>query len=231
MRRISLILLVLVASVAYGQTFTYTPEVSTKGLASCITGVGSDTIAVAAKTLGSVEEGMRVYGVGIPYGATVTEKLVADSSVRISEYVTRGGTKTLWFGYYVTTTYGSGDWMGWPVKVFRNDRGGPVTLISASISDSTDGIGNTDVVFFQAFEDSSGADSLATVWPKGSTYKILGVISFTSATDLGTSRVLTLNNIGMTLPRSELYFRVLAKAAYGPTLITTPLRVHLNFLE
>ncbi len=224
--------LMLVAGLAYGQSYDITPFLSTKSIDSCVCTVGSDTVYNAQESFDDVTVGDAVFGTGIPYGTTVLAKLGEneDSAIVLSKAATIGDQKILAFGYSVPTTYASGDWLGQTFLVYSNPGvGGVAMLQSIVIDDKIDGIGNTDIAFFSTWSDTLGRDSVAANIPAAEVLKFCGYVSLTTATDLGGGRILEANNIQLGLPKNLLYARLVAKAAYGPTTSVAPLKVRLTF--
>jgi hypothetical protein len=232
MRKTALFLALMILPIlAWGQSYVVTPYVSTKAIASIATTVGSTTISSAAKAFGSVVVGQPVYGVGVPAGTTVLSLVNADldSQVVLSKAITQGGTKTLEFGYYTHTTYGTGDWLGLPFVVYENAGvGGEEAIVSLVIDDKSDLLDDVDVVFFSNWSDTLGLDSAAVNIPAAEALKVVGVVSLTSGTDLGGGRTLEEKAITLAVPRTGLYGRLIARATMGPFLVVNPFKIRIG---
>jgi len=225
--------LLLIGMVAYGQqsVVTIQPYLSTQAIVSCVTLPGSASISATAKPFGSVTVGMPVYGVGVPANTVVLSlpNPLLDSVIILSNAMTQGGTKTLSFGYQAWTSYATGDWLGLPFQVYNTGEGGTVVLVSASVSDNSDLLGNTDIIFFSEYSDTLGCDSLAVVIPATESYKVLGIIALTTAVDVGGVRILNANNIQMAVPRHRLWARLISRATVTSLPTVQPYTVRLGF--
>jgi hypothetical protein len=97
-------------------TVPITPVIGTvaAGLVTATT-AGSRTVTSVA-LFGSVVVGQKVFGIGIPLGATVTA-VASTSSITISDPATATGTPTLQFSYFAATAYTAGDCLGWLFEI------------------------------------------------------------------------------------------------------------------
>jgi hypothetical protein len=205
------------------------PAISTKAIGSVVCTLGRDTVSAVAKPFASVAIGQSVYGPGVPANTTVTWK--SDSLVVLSNAITSGGTKTLEFGYYVHTTYGTGDWLGLPFQIYDTPLGGTSYLISASISDASDQLVAVDLVLFSAYSDTLGLDSAAVNIPASESTKYLGAVSLSTVTDWGGFRTMEADAINKSVPRNKLWGRLIARGTLGPLLVLQPLTLRLGFVQ
>ena len=235
MRRISsVVLMVFLASFAWGQQ-TYRevviqPYVSCARIASVISN-GTDTLATAAKAFGSIVVGQPVYGPGIPAG-TVVESLpnpALDSLIIISNAATTTRTQALNFGYYLISTYATGDNLGLPFKLWSGERSRK--LISVTMIDSVDKADDFDILFFYQFSDSLGADSTAVALPEDVAQRLVGSVSVTANLDWGDIRTVQVNNVQMVLPGGEIWARLVARSAFGILGAVRPFVIRLGFEE
>ncbi len=235
-RTLALILLFAIGSLVYsqGSIVTVTPYLSTKAIASCVCTLGSTSISATAKPFGSVTVGMPVYGPGVPENTTVASlpDPALDSVIVLSNAITSGGTKTLEFGYYVHTTYASGDWLGLPFQIYDTGEGGTTFLISASISDNSDLLAAVDLQLFTTYSDTLGLDSVAVNVPSSESAKFIGApISFSTITDHGGVRITGETAINQAVPRNKLWGRLIARATVGPFLVVQPFTLKLGFAQ
>lgn len=227
--------LMLISCVAYGQEYDIRPTVSTTTIASIVTKSGQDTLHSAAKAFGNVVVGQRVFGPGVLQGATVTALVDAalDSQIVISSNCTASATVSLQFGYFTSAIYGSGDWLGFPFEVIpASGAGGQLKLISAIITDAADVITATDIVFYKnlsGLAGGTGLDNAAAAELAANEWYILGIVSLTTITDLGAVKILTKDDINLTLPKGEaIWARLIARGT--PTLTAVDnFRVRLRF--
>jgi hypothetical protein len=91
------------------------PIISTTPL-TCVTTVGSKVITSAA-LFGSVTQGMRLVGAGIPFNSKVVTK-TSTSSITIDNAATAtSAAVTLRFGYFTSAAYATGNTLGFPFQV------------------------------------------------------------------------------------------------------------------
>jgi hypothetical protein len=225
-------LLMFVATLASAQQYiTVTPVVASTAIASVTLATGNDTITVAASGFSGITKNAAIYGVGIPYGTYVKKCVDTSTTIVMSAVATQGGSKVINFGVLEPNleTYATGDWFGLPFRVYQNTgQGGSQTLVSAEISDNADVLGNTDIVFFNAYSDTLGQDTVAAGIVATEAHKVLGAIALSTATDFGGARSLQSTNIQMALPKENLYARLIARSSMKPTAITN-IRVKLGF--
>jgi hypothetical protein len=235
MKRIATLLclgvLVCAQALSQGSVVQVSPALSTKAIGSVVCTLGSTTISATAKPFASVLAGQAVYGPGIAANTTVVSKSANDSTVVLSDAVTSGGTKTVEFGYYVHTTYATGDWLGLPFQVYDNGQGGTSYLISARISDASDKLDAVDIVFFKTYSDTLGLDSAAVNVVTTEAPKVLGIVSLATITDLGGVRMAQADGINMALPRNKLWARLIARSSMGPFLVMQPFTLRLGFVQ
>jgi hypothetical protein len=235
MRKTALFLaLVTLPYLAQGQSFVVSPYISTKAIASCVTYPGVATVSATAKPFGSCIAGLPVYGVGVPAGTVVVSKNATDSIVTLSNAMTQGGTKTLEFGYYINTTYASGDWLGLPFKIYDAPGvGGEKAVVSIVIDDQTDQLDSVDVVFFSAYSDTLGLDSAAVNIPAAQALKIVGIVNVTNSSnanlDFGGGRIIEAMNLVLAVPKDALWARLISRQALiSPTVVVQPFRVRIG---
>jgi hypothetical protein len=225
------VVLALVLSVSLGvaQDYVYVnPVISTTTVTNCTTAVGSMAIVHADSGFKSIYAGMRVYGVGVPYGATVAYSDSLDS-LALSSAITQGGAKSLQFGVFEGTDYTSGDWVGFPFLVYSNPGdGGAMILESVQITDNGDMLDDIDLVLFNAYSDTLGLDNAAAAIRAVDAPKVVGGLAFTSDTDLGTARSVQYQWVGLVVPKEALYGRLIARSALAPIAINN-LRIRFGF--
>ena len=192
---------------------TVVPNVSLATVDSVSYDSASTTLTLPSADA-SIDSGQVVYGPKIQYGTIVTAVNATSDTLTISLATTDAGTEqTLNFGYYSATAYNSGDWLGLPFLLWTNGTGGTVSLQSVVIADSSDQLGNTDLVLFSAYSDNQGLDNAALA-VKGVEYKsVIGYVSLSTAIDLGTVKILEKDASGIYIPRGgSLYGRLVAKS-------------------
>jgi len=190
------------------QSTSITPVIGTvaAGLA-CVTTAGSATVTSSA-LFGSVVVGQRVYGAGIPYGATVTAK-ASTSSITISANATLTGTPTLQFSYFASTAYTAGDCIGWPFKIPLSDVSG-IMLVDKSDQMASvvlyvfnSNPNSTPILDNAAFTGISDADAA----------KIIARYSLTGTTDVGGAKIVYPADAELPLARcggNDLYGQLVA---------------------
>jgi hypothetical protein len=234
MKHLMLVLaLVLGVSLGLAQGFIYTtPPICNTTVASCVLIVGNPIVTVAGNGFSGTVVGQKVFGVGVPYGTTVKaidgQGGTADS-VTLSAAPTIGGSKSLQFGYFDGTDYTSGDWLGRVFRVYTYPGNGDVRLlVSIQIVDQADTLGDCDVALFSSFSDTLGLDNSAASILASESFKLVGVVSLTTVKDLGATRILQSSNVGVIVPKENLYARLITRAAYAPATIAD-LRVRFGF--
>jgi len=222
-----LLAVVLIVSLASAQatiSVTVKPNISCTTIGSIYTTSGKDTITAVAKPFGSVTAGMQVYGPGIKNGTTVAYKVTGDSVLVLSDtaIATAAGNASLQFPYFTSAAYSTGQWVGLPFKVMDNYPGALALLISAEIEDNADIIGNMDILFFTNLSGSAGLDRAALAVPATDQGNILGIVSLTTVTDLGSLRILTSTDpISIALPvYKPIWARLIARSGATPTAIS-----------
>jgi hypothetical protein len=232
MRKTALFLALMILPIlAWGQSRVITPYISTKAIPAIYCALNGTTVSDTGKRFGSVVVGQPVYGVGIPAGTTVASLVNADldSQIVLSKTITQGGWKTLSFGYYNHTTYGTGDWLGLPFTIYENAGvGGEEAIVSVTLDDKSDLVDDVDIVLFSAWSDTLGLDSVAVNIPAAEVLKVVGVISLTAGTDLGGGRTLEDKAITLAVPRNALYGRLIARATMGPFLVVNPFKIRFG---
>lgn len=211
------------------------PIVQTFCIDSVKVTISKDTLfmnAVAGKNTGQftgIDSGMVVYGPGIAEGTIVITN-IGDTTLALNLPATATNVRqTLDFGKLGTyTTYISGEWMGLPFLIYN---GWPTSkLMTISITDSSDQLGNTDIIFFNTFKDSYGIDTLAVALGGSYFTNVVGYVSCTTAVDLGTTRILEKDNCQMVLPGGKLYGRLIAKSTPKFTA-TKCLKIRFRFSQ
>jgi hypothetical protein len=137
--------------------------------------------------------------------------------------------QTLNFSLYSATAYGSSDWLGYPFLIWTNTSNGTVSLESVLIADSSDQLGNTDLILYSAYSNDSGLDNAAVAVLETDYKKIIGYVSLTTAIDLGNVRFLNKDSQGIAIPKGgTLYGRLIAKST--PTFTSNQaLYIRLRF--
>lgn len=207
------------------------PVIQNTVIDSIVITSGRDTIYSTTAPFVNIDSGMYVYGDGIPYGAYVIAN-TNDSLIRLSATPTAThALDSLNFNYLSTEAYSSGDWLGNPFLIYNSTSNGIVVLMSVAITDSSDQIGNTDVVFFNRFSDSLGLDNKATEVNEIEFNSIIGIVSLTTSTDFGNVRLLTKDAINLALPKGgTLYGRLVARST--PTFTgTRALKLKFRFVQ
>lgn len=233
MKRFALVLALLALSIGapvFAQDVVeVVPTISSTAVTACTTFVGKSYVThnTSDTAFVSVYAGQTVYGVGVQYGTTV---LTSDSVdyVTLSKPITQGGAKTLYFGVFNGTDYSSGDWVGFPFLVQVPGSGSSRELQFIQIVDNADMLDDVDVIFFNEYSDTLGADNAAASVVAADASKVVGGIALTGDTDVGSVRTAQASNIGMILPRVKLYARLIARAALDPTAVNN-LRLRFGF--
>lgn len=228
-----LVVLMLFAACANAQEYiTVTPVIGSTAIADVVVTPSNDTITVAASGFAGLYAGQAIYGVGIPYGTTVKTAVDSSTTIVMSAAATQGSAaKILNFGVLDANlvSYATGDWFGLPFRVYRNTgQGGAKTLISIQVSDNADMLGNLDVVLFNAYSDTLGQDTVAAAIVATEAHKVVGLVSLSTATDLGTARVFQSANINLNVPKENLYGRLIARSTMTITAINN-VRVKFGF--
>ena len=126
------------------------------------------------------------------------------------------------FGVYDATaiSYATGQVFGIPFRIYYNPgQGGARTLTSIVLTDNSDQLGNTDIIFFNAYSDTLGLDSVALALVAADAHKVVGNVALTTAVDLGGARVLEKDNLNLVLPREGLWGLMVAKSTMIPTAV------------
>jgi hypothetical protein len=120
--------------------------------------------------------------------------------------------------------------MGIPFQIYNSASGGMTKLVSILITDSSDQLGNTDIILFNTFSDTYGLDTMAVNLAAANYSKVLGYVSLTTVIDLGATRILEKDDINLALPKGILYGRLIAKST--PKFTTTRcLKIRFRFIE
>jgi len=231
MKALLFLLLLPVLVFAQETEKTITPYVSLATVDSVSYDSASTTLTLPTP-VAAILAGQMVYGPRIPYGATVTAVNATSDTLTISAATSDAGVEeTFNFGYFANTAYGSGDWLGIPFLIWNNTTNGTVSLRSIVISDSSDQLGNTDLVLFSNFSGSTGVDNAAVAVP-GSEYQyILAYVSLTTALDLGTVKILVKDAQDIAIPKGgTLYGRLVAKSTPTFTAINC-VHIRLRFIQ
>lgn len=210
------------------------PTISTKTIPTVNTRTGNDTLFDAHKALDSITVGSRIFGPGIPQGATVTALVNAalDSEIVISDTCLATASVSINAVPCAGTLYTTGDWLGLPFQVLpTTGKGGTTKLISITITDAADVITATDVVFYKdvsKISGGSGLDNAAAAELAANEAYVLGIVSLTTVTDLGAIKILTKDDINLELPQSGVWARMIVRGAPTFTAVNN-LRVRLRF--
>ena len=192
---------------------TVVPNVSLATVDSVSYDSASTTLTLPSADA-SIDSGQVVYGPKIQYGTIVTAVNATSDTLTISLATTDAGTEqTLNFGYFSSTAYESGDWLGLPFLIWTNSTGGTVSLESIVIADSSDQLGNTDLALFSSYADDQGLDNAAIAVPATQYKNVIGYVSLSTAIDLGSVKILTKDAQGIAIPQGgSLYGRLVAKS-------------------
>ena len=210
---------------------TITPGVSFSSVDSITASSGSTTLTRPTAWTG-VDTDQVIYGPGIAEGTTVTGVNATSDTITISTATLDTlAEATLNFGLHASTAYTSGDWLGIPFLIWTNTTNGTVSLESIVISDSTDQLGNTDLILLSSFSGSDGLDNVALALPATRYKNVIGYVSLSTAVDLGSVKILTKDAQGIAIPKGgSLYGRLIAKSTPTFTSITA-LYVRLRFIQ
>jgi hypothetical protein len=192
-----LFLIFLLCTQTFSQNvFEIHPVISTTAV-NCVTTSGSDTVrSLAAGGLSSVTKGMRLVGVGIPFGSYVT-KVIDTTKVEINVNATAtDDTVSVQWGYFTSLAYAAGDALGFPFGVPTMKRINQIVLI-----DDADVITSAEIAFYNdTFTET--ADNAAFSVSDADEEKFVGylIIGGTGGNDdLGGNKV-------MWLPPTQLPF-------------------------
>jgi hypothetical protein len=232
MKHLMLVLaLVLGVSLGLAQGYIYvTPTISSSTVALCTLKVGNTIVKHASDGFAAAVVGQKVYGVGVPYGATVAaidgQGGTADS-ITLSAAPTIGGIKSLQLGVFEGTDYSIGDWMGFPFRIYEYaGDGGARLLVTVNALTNADILDSIDVVLFSSFSDTLGLDNGAAAILASEAYKVIGIVPVNSFTDLGTMNLMQASSVNMIVPREALWGRMIARAAIAPTTVS---QIRLRF--
>lgn len=226
--------LLLFPAIAVGQYETQNqPIVSATTIANCVLQVGEDTVSAVAKPFGSVAVGQYVFGPGVPWGTKVESLVDADldSAIILDQAITASGTVSLQFGYFTSAAHGSGDWLGFPflVRDWSDGETGVCVITGIEITDNSSQLGATDVIFFSGGTGSEGLDNVAIAYPAANEAYVLGIVSLTVATDLGSVNIVTKDDFRLVLPKTDkLWARLVVRSTPTLTAVNN-LRVRIRF--
>lgn len=228
----ALVIATMLLSCSYAQESekVIAPIVSSATIDSVAIDSGSAVITAPSGSFTGITAGDYLYGLGIAYGTTVST--ISNDTITMSASAAKTtALASINASLYSATAYSSGDWMGYPFLLFSSSGvGGIMTLNSLVISDSSDQLGNTDLILFSAYSDSLDLDNAAIAVQAGDYSIVLGYVSLTSAIDLGDVKVLTKDGINLSLPKGvAIYGRLIAKST--PTFTGTGvLKIRFRFL-
>jgi hypothetical protein len=207
------------------------PLVSTATIDSVRLLLGSKSISTGAPTgnrFASVAVGQTVWGVGIPYGTTVTAlpDTAVDSVLTLSKAATvtdSSGTTILGrtilnFSYYQAIPVQPGDFIGLPFTI-DNSKG---ILTSVELVDSSDTMDSLDVILVDNPDSLVHTrDTIACVFTETDYAHILGIVKMRTVTDLGVLRVAQETNLSMPVAQPKIYGRLVSRKLVNATLTST----------
>lgn len=231
MKKFLLLFLLAVPLMAQDVEVTVTPYVSTSTVDSVAFDSAATTFRVPS-TVSGFAAGQYLYGPNIQEGTTISSVNATKDTITISLATvdsSDGDLVTLNHSLFSSTAYGSGDWLGYPFRIWSKTTGGVVQLESILISDSTDQLGNTDLVLFSAYATDEGLDNAAVAVTDEAYKTVVAYVSLTTAIDLGDVKILVKDTQGIAIQRGgALYGRLIAKST--PTFTSNQsLHVRLRF--
>jgi hypothetical protein len=224
----------LIASIGYGQLeVNIRPTICPKTVSTAFQTRGKDTIYSKLTTaFDSVAVGAQIYGPGFKVGTTVLTISSTGDTLKLSDtsLVTQDSV-AFQIGILRGAAYASGDWVGFPFKLWDGDKSGSwATLVSAHIIDNADALTATDIDFFTSPSGDEGLDNVAIAYPAADEAGALGFVSVATITDLGAVRIGTLNNIYQLLPRGKtVWGRLVCRNGTPAWTTMSNLRVRLRF--
>ena len=230
MKKVLFLLLMAVPVMAQQIEVRVTPYVSTSVVDSVAFDSAATTFTVPS-TVSGFAEGQYLYGPNIQEGTTISAVNATKDTITISLATVDSSDAdlvTLNYSLFSSTAYGSGDWLGYPFLIWTNTSGGVVELETIMIVDSTDQLGNTDLVLLSAFIDNMGLDNAATTLQSEDYKDVMGYLALSTALDIGDVKLLT-SSPSFSVPRGgSLYGRLVAKST--PTFTSNnAIHVRLRF--
>lgn len=235
--------LLCVPMLALGQrqiTVEFTPIVNNTIIDSLILIQGQDTIylnALSADSGTSIDSasvvGVRVFGGGLPWGATVT-KWIDTATIIISDTIVSATDSlgALQFEYFTQVQYASGDAMGAANRVYlpSGERTSDKFLLNqVYVVDTTDQGANFDIMFFSAAPAVQDTDNTPVSFAKAVGLSMVGFVAVDTWTDLGAF------DLGYETPNlpiaqeGQLYYQLVSKGTATYTG-ARPFRIKLVFL-
>jgi len=239
MRKLVFVLL-CIPLLAFAQrqvTVTAYPLVNPTIIDSLVLTSGQDTITIYSGTVdtdlfdSASVTGVRVFGGGLPYGATVTE-WIDSSSIILSDTITAAGADTLatlTFEYFTSVQYGSGDAMGFQnrltlpsgVNTAHNFR-----LVGLTAADTSEQGANFEILFFSG-SIAQGTENAAVALPIAAGVLAIGAVTVDTWTDYGDYK-LGFEQPTIYLPQGGQYFYQLVSR--GTATYTGPYPFKLQFV-